>query len=263
MSTPTLGAREAATLKDIARRIRISVIEHAFRVHSAHLGSALSSVEILTVLLAESRDDPSQRPRIILSKGHACLALYCTLVEFGLLDGNALDSYGREGSVLGGHVTDIGLPGAEVATGSLGHGLSIGLGMALAGRRVRVVLGDGECEEGATWEAALLAATQRVKGLVAIVDANGLRGLGPTDSRASTLVHRWKSFGWAAWSVDGHNVRQLRSAIRTVSQEHRPCCLVARTVKGKGVSFMEGDVAWHYRIMTPQEFQIARRELGP
>lgn len=236
---------------------------------ASHVGSCLSIADILAVLYAGVlRRDPadpewSERDRFILSKGHAAAALYAVLAETGYFAPSELDTYCQDGSRLGGHVTHTAAPGVEVSTGSLGHGLSLACGFALAASRggapgrTFVLLSDGECDEGAVWEAALFAAHHRLQNLVAIVDYNKLQSFGAVEDvlRLEPLAEKWRAFGWAAREIDGHDHEALCQALRTVPHEvGRPTCLVAHTVKGKGVSFMENDLAWHYR--SPNDAQL-------
>jgi transketolase len=215
----------------------------------------------------ETVDDPA-RDRIILSKGHASAALYACLVERGFFPPSVLDEYAGDNSRLGEHPARGTVPGIESSTGSLGHGLGIGTGLALAARldgrpsRVFVILSDGECNEGAVWEAALWAARQRLGNLCAIVDANGLQAIGRTNeiTALEPLADKWRAFEWDATEMNGHDVDGLRAVL---AEPHaRPHVVVARTVKGKGVSFMEDVLEWHYRPPSPDEVARAVKELS-
>jgi transketolase len=219
---------------------------------------------------AESWDDEN-RDRFILSKGHSAAALYATLAERGIIAEELLSTYGKDGSSLPEQMSPHCVPGVEAATGSLGHGLSLGLGMALAGRirrhdyRVGVLLSDGECNEGSVWEAAMFAAAQKVDSLVAIVDYNGWQATGRTDEimALGDLREKWQAFGWHAVEVDGHDFGPLLAQLGDVPQlPGKPTAIVAGTVKGRGVSFMEDDNNWHYRIPTADEVKAACAELG-
>ncbi|MTJ82589.1 MAG: transketolase [Telmatospirillum sp.] len=269
---------DPAHLEHIARTLRVRIIENSHRTGTPHLGSCLSSVDILTALYFGILDidpqapDAERRDRFILSKGHGVPALFQVLALRGFFPENWLDSYGQDGSPFSEHPPIPGrIPGIEAATGSLGHGLPIGVGMALAdrithnSRRVVVLLGDGECNEGTIWEAAMLAASQRLGNLVAIVDYNKWQGTGRTDDimALAPLADKWRAFGWDAVEIDGHDMGRLLDELTPTRQENgRPLAVVAHTVKGKGVSFMEDDNNWHYRIPTADEVHEARRQLG-
>jgi transketolase len=244
---------------------------------SSHAGSGLSIADLLGVLYGGVlRVDPRQpgwpeRDRFILSKGHAAAALYAVLAEQGFFPTAWLGQYCQDGSPLTGHVSHQGVPGVEVSTGSLGHGLSISGGMALVGRqaprpyRVFVLLSDGECDEGSTWEAALFAGHARLDNLVAIVDYNKIQSLGRVEDvlDLEPLDAKWQAFGWAVRAIDGHDVGAIDETLRSVPFEHaRPSCVIAHTVKGKGVSFMEDKLLWHYRAPDQRELQQALAELG-
>ena len=259
-----------------ARIMRARIIETSHRTGTPHLGSCLSCVDILTVayfdVLRLDGADPRHpdRDRFILSKGHAAPALFQALALRGLFDPALLDSYGEDGSVFGEHPpTPDQLPGIEAATGSLGHGLPLGLGMAYAGRlqgrsfRVFVVLGDGECNEGSVWEAAMLAPALGLDQVTVIVDYNKWQATDRSEevTALAPLVDKWRAFGWDACEVDGHDISALAAAMgRTPTG--RPKAIIAHTVKGKGVSFMQDDNNWHYRIPTESEVRAARVELG-
>ena len=270
------GGDQVEELLRTARRIRAQLVRMSHAGKAPHLGSALSCVDILVALywsvaaVDPQRPDEPKRDRIILSKGHAAAALYATLAERGFFDRCLLDTYARDGSQLPEQMSPQCVPGVEAATGSLGHGLSLGLGMALAARiqglpyRVWVVLSDGECNEGSVWEAAMFGAAQRLDHVTAIVDYNGWQATGRSDEilQLQPLEEKWRAFGWASTSVDGHDVPALEAALRP--RHGMPCApraIIARTVKGKGVSFMEDDNNWHYRIPNVEEMRKACAEL--
>jgi transketolase len=274
MSNNTITTFE---LDAIARKIRSTIVEIAYRARIPHLGSSLSCVDILVALYwAAMRFDPGnpadpQRDRFLLSKGHAATALYATLAHCGLLPTELLDTCAQPGSCLAHHPGPGCAPGVEVATGSLGHGLSLGLGMAFAGRiqghgyRVYVLMSDGECNEGSVWEAAMLAPIHKLDNVVAIIDYNKWQATGRSNEvmALAPLRQKWESFGWSAYEVDGHDLDALVSAVRNVpDQTGKPIAIIAHTVKGKGVSFMEDDNNWHYRIPNAEELRQARMELG-
>lgn len=262
-------------MEQIARRVRGNVVEMSHRAQAPHLGSALSCIDILVAAYwgslridPASPDDPG-RDRFILSKGHAASALYAVLAHRGFFSLARLVEYGADGSDLPEQPSPGALPGLEAATGSLGHGLSLGVGMALAARiqnhayRVWVLLSDGECNEGSVWEAALFAAAQQLDGVTAIVDFNRWQATGrSTEVMAlEPFVDKWRAFGWDAQEVDGHSLPELTTALAQ-PPTGRPRAIVARTVKGRGVSFMEDDNNWHYRVPSELEVQRARKELG-
>ncbi|HLI14400.1 MAG TPA: transketolase [Alphaproteobacteria bacterium] len=265
-------------LTELARQIRGRIIETSHRTGTPHLGSCLSCVDILVALyfqhLAIDPTNPraADRDRFILSKGHAAPALFQILAMRGFYSEAMLASYGEDGSVFAEHPpTPAHLPGIEAATGSLGHGLPMGLGMALAGRiqgmnyRVFAVVSDGECNEGSIWEAALFAAAQKLERVAVIVDFNKWQATGRSrDVMAlDPLAEKWRSFGWSVCEIDGHDMRQLLAALARVPDgSGKPIAIIAHTVKGKGVSFMEDDNNWHYRIPTAEEVLSAKRELG-
>lgn len=242
------------------------------------MGGCFSSVEILTALyfgnvLRYDTKDPQwrQRDRFILSKGHASAALYTALAYAGFLNPALLDTYCQPGSILGGHPKMHEIPGVEASTGALGHGLVFAEGIALAGKmdgqdwRVFALVGDGECQEGSIWEAAMFAAQHSLGNLTAIIDYNGLQAMDHLDKiiGITPLIDKWKAFGWDVVEVDGHNVNELINILgdrRTL--DARPRVVLAHTIKGKGVSFMENEPLWHFRLPNEQELEILKRELG-
>ena len=255
----------------LARRIRQRTLEMINTSRASHLGTGFSMAEILAVLYGEVLDiNPRaprhpERDRFVLSKGHGCAALYATLAERGFFPIEQLVTFYQDGSALMGHASHKDVPGVEVSTGSLGHGLPMSVGMALAvkrdgsSNRVFTVLGDGECDEGSNWEAILFAGHHRLDNLVAIVDYNKIQSLGRVEDvlDLSPLADKWRAFNWAVAEVDGHDVNQLRDTFARLPLEPgKPSCIVANTVKGKGVSFMEDDLLWHYR--SPDEGEHAR-----
>jgi transketolase len=265
------------SLDTIGRQVRGRVLAMSHAAPAPHLGSALSCVDILVTLYwAVLRNDPTapdapDRDRLILSKGHAAMALYATLARRGFFPDALLDTFCAPGARLAEHPSPRCVPGVELATGSLGHGLPVGLGMAVAGRlrgapyRVFVVMSDGECNEGSVWEAALLAPAQKLDRLAVIVDYNKWQATGrSTDVMAlDPLKAKWEAFGWSAYDVDGHDIGALHKILGRVPDESgRPVAVIAHTVKGKGVSFMEDDNNWHYRIPNAEELARALAELG-
>jgi len=255
--------------------IRRIVLEQSKRAHVGHVGSCLSIADLLAAVfaagVAEAGVDDADRDRFVLSKGHAALALYAALHATGRIDGELLGSFCSDGSSLGTHPEHV-VDGIDFSTGSLGHGLSMAAGAALAariqrsGRRVFVVMSDAECNAGSLWEAAMFAAHHHLSALVGIVDANGQQALGYTRDviDLSPLADRWRAFGWDVHDVDGHDVAELTAtvaALDTVSGP--PHVLVARTVFGSGVSFMEGQVPWHYWPMSDEQYEQAMAEVAP
>jgi transketolase len=241
---------------------------------ASHIASCLSVADILAVLYADVlRYDPliphwPDRDRLILSKGHAAAALYAVLAECGFFPPQLLASYCQDESALTGHVSHA-VPGVEVSTGSLGHGLAIGCGIALAALRDRrpsrvfVVLSDGELDEGSTWEAALLAGHHRLHPLTAIIDYNKIQSFGAVAEvlNLEPLAEKWRSFGWHVREVDGHDPGALTQALQPQNTSDLPTCVIAHTIKGRGVSFMEGQLAWHYRSPSPEQLTAALAEL--
>jgi len=262
-------------LQTLTRQMRGKLIELSHRARTAHLGSSLSCVDIFAAAYHELNLRPANwkdpnRDRFLLSKGHAATTLYVALAMHGFFPLEELDNYARPGSLLAEHPSP-GLPGIENASGSLGHGLGLGIGMALAGQiqkrayKVCVLLSDGECNEGSVWEAALFAPVHRLERLVAVVDYNKWQATGRSNEvmALAPLRDKWSAFGWSAYDVDGHDVHLLCERLRAVPDgSGKPVALIAHTVKGKGVSFMEDDNNWHYRIPTAEEVQRAHVELG-
>lgn len=260
----------------LAHKVRLHVVRMTNRGRSSHVGSALSIVDLLAVLYgAVLNVDPANparadRDRFILSKGHAGAAVYATLAECGFFDPALLEQHYQNGSIFSGHVSHKGVPGVEFSTGALGHGLGVASGMALAAKRTGqnwrafAMLSDGECDEGSNWEAALFAAHHKLDNLVAVIDYNKLQSLATV---AETLAlepfaDKWKSFGWAVVEAPGHDHAELRAALERLPFEPgRPSVLIAHTTKGKGVSYMENQVAWHYRSPLGADFEAAIREL--
>jgi transketolase len=263
-----------------SRAMALEIRRHAVRMANAggssHIGSVLSCADALAVLYSGVlRVDPANpqwedRDRFILSKGHAGSGIYAALALRGFIDPAVLRTHYQDGSILSGHVSHKGIGGVEISTGSLGHGLSIGAGMAYAAKlqdktwRTFVMLSDGECDEGSIWEAALFAAHHRLGNLIAVVDYNKIQSLAPV---AETLglepfADKWRAFGWNVARIDGHDHDALRAAFAAIAPSAaRPTCLLLDTVKGKGISFMEHSVLWHYRTPQGDEFAAALAEL--
>lgn len=264
-----------------SKALALNIRRHAVRMtnlgKSSHVGAVLSMADILAVLygavMKKRPEDPRwpERDRFILSKGHAGAGVYAALAESGYFPVSDLSTHYANGSRLSGHVSHIGIPGVELSTGSLGHGLSVGAGMAYAAKldserhRVYVLLGDGECDEGSIWEAVLFAAHHRLSNLVAVVDYNKLQSLATVEEtlRLEPFADKWRAFGWTVVEVEGHDHDALTTALDVDPVENsQPVCVIAHTVKGKGVSFMENSVLWHYRSPQGEEYQNAMMELG-
>jgi transketolase len=261
---------------EFARRIRAHALRMVFAAGSSHIGSCLSAADIIAVLYARVlRLDPinpadPNRDRFIMSKGHAAAILYAALAERGFFPTTELETYCSRGSRLTGHVSHA-VPGVEVSTGSLGHGLPIALGMALAQRasgqhaRTFCLLSDGECDEGSNWEAILFAPHHKLDNLITIVDFNKIQSFGRVSEvlNLEPFTAKWLAFGWQTVEVDGHNVVELERALATARQPcGKPTVLIAHTVKGRGVSFMENKLEWHYKSPSPEQLAIALAEIN-
>jgi len=265
---------KSGSLEQISAQLRFNIIEMSHKAHSAHLGSCLSCVDILTALYFNILNvDPSnpempERDIFILSKGHAAMALYSVLAARGFFNSELLKDYNQDGGVLAEHPPASGLAGVEAATGSLGHGLPISTGQALAiklkhtPQRVFCLLSDGETNEGSVWEAALFASAQKLNNLICFIDYNKWQATGRSDEVLNVTAHadKWSSFGWDVECIDGHDCQQIISAANSPSE--KPKMIMADTVKGRGVSFMEDDNNWHYRVPNLEEIQKAKQELG-
>jgi transketolase len=262
---------------ELALRIRKHAVRMTNLGGSSHVGSVLSMADIVAVLYGSIlRVDPSNpakpdRDRFILSKGHAGAGIYAALAESGFFSTELLDKHCADGSVLSGHVSHRGVPGVELSTGSLGHGLSVGAGIAYGGKldkkphRAFVLMSDGECDEGSTWEAAMFASHHKLDNLVAIIDYNKIQSLAPV-SETLTLEpfsDKWASFGWSVVELDGHDHSSLYASLSAIPRATgKPTCVIAHTTKGKGVSFMERSVLWHYRTPRGSEYDEALNELA-
>lgn len=265
-----------ADLRRICAEIRYELVAISHRAQSAHLGGALSVVDILVALYwtqlrikADRPMDPN-RDRLIFSKGHAVSALYAVLAKRGFFPDTELLAYNEKGSRLPEQPSPGCVPGIEWATGSLGHGLGVALGMALAAKiqrssfRAYAILGDGECQEGSVWEAAMLAPRLSLGNLIAIVDFNKWQATGRSNEvmAMESLRAKWSAFGWTAREVDGHDIEAVIGALQDPRPADVPYAIVAHTTKGKGISFIEDDNNWHYRSPTADELARAKEELG-
>jgi len=281
-----LDAAELTRLREAARRIRVEVVRTVDHAKGGHLGGPLSAADILAALyfrvMRIRPDEPGwpDRDRFILSKGHSSVALYAAMALRGYFPIEEMATFDAVGSRLQGHPDMLRLPGLDMSTGSLGMGISAGVGMALGARltgrdvRTYVILGDGECQEGEVWEAAMVGARYRLDNLVAIVDHNRLQQFGWVAEAAperipyapegpGELVAKWSAFGWRVMEVDGHDMAAIVGTLDAAARPGgRPVAIIAHTTKGKGVSYMEGRYYWHTRLLTPDEVAIAMRELG-
>lgn len=261
-----LPASLAAELRRDALAIRKYFLEMHFRVKAGHIGTGLSAIDMLTYLYKSwlGPDD-----LFILSKGHGASSLYATLHHYGILSDAELATYYQDDTLLPAHPAPGAFKSIPAATGSLGHGLSIAAGIALARKtihktsgRVAALLSDGECNEGSVWEAATFASHHSLSNLLVLIDANGLQGFGSTRDvlDMEPMAEKWKAFGFDTREIDGHDFDQIHDACTDLDAE-RPCCVIARTAKGKGVSFMEGKMEWHYLPMTDAHYRDAQADL--
>ena len=262
----------------LAWLIRRHGLEMTHISRGSHIGAIFSLAEIMATLYTGALNvDPEnpkwpERDRLILSKGHAGAAVYAALAERGFFPVEELSTHYANGSRLSGHVSHKGIPGVEFSTGSLGHGLAVAAGMALGGKmdkaawRVYAVLGDGECDEGSVWEAALQAHQYKLDNLIAVIDHNRMQSLDFCENTIALepFADKWRSFGWNTQVVDGHDVDALRAAFEQAKANRgkgKPSVIIAETTKGKGVSFMENDILWHYRTPQGEEYEAALWEL--
>ena len=270
----SISDEKAAELEKKAKKLRYDVVVMIGAGKPGHLGGSCSVADIVAVLyFHKMRHDPANpkwadRDRFLLSKGHAALAQYAALAECGYFPIDELKTLKELGSILQGHPDMSKTPGIEANTGSLGQGLSMACGMAMAGKldkkdyRVYCILGDGEIAEGQIWEASMTASYYKLDNLVAILDKNGVQAMGPVAERYDTNPHgeKWKAFGWHVIEIDGHDIKQIAEALDKADQiKGRPVMIIADTVKGKGVPFAEGKAAFHHGIMTQQQFETARQ----
>ena len=262
-------------LKRKANWVRREVLETVVETGKGHIGGTFSCTDMLVALyygkiLRVSPNNPKwdERDRLILGKGHACLALYNILVDLGFFDVSRLQEYGKDGSSLGGQL-NIDTPGVEYNTGSLGHALGIGAGMALAAKmdkknyRVFALVGDGECAEGSIWESIMFASQHRLNNLIGIVDRNRLSVTDVIEEEEDSgrLDNKFRACGWKCVTIDGHSFEEILVAFSGLDKLKQPLMVIANTVKGKGVSFMEDGVRWHHSVPTMEEFELAKKEL--
>lgn len=266
--------RKITDSEELAWRIRRDAIEMTHISNGSHIASILSVADIIAVLYAkimnyniENPKDDS-RDRIILSKGHAGAAIYSALAEEGFFDVEELKTHYANGSRLSGHVSHKNVPGVEFSTGSLGHGMSVGAGMALVAKKdnkshkIYVILGDGECDEGSIWECALFANQYKLNNLVVIIDSNKMQSMDYCENtiNLAPFEKKWKEFGWNVKEIDGHNHKELEEALKNIDKE-KPTVIIANTIKGKGISFMENNIVWHYRPPQGEDYENAIKEL--
>ncbi len=267
---------ELKEMQAIANQIRLTVLDMVYKAQSGHLGGSFSVAEIITALyFGVMRFDPDnprwpERDRLVPSKGHCAPSIYAALALKRVLVPESLDDLRQVGCILQGHPCMNKVPGIDISTGSLGHGLSIGVGMALGAKllgkdfRVYVLLGDGELDEGQNWEAAMSAAKYSLANLTAIVDRNLVQLDGPTEDimPLEPLTEKWQSFNWKTKTIDGHNIAQILDGVRWAEANREgPSVIIAKTVKGKGVSFMENSHEWHGKPPSEKEYEMARKEL--
>lgn len=265
-------------LEQRAKEIRKIIFKTAYKGKSGHIASAFSIVEVLTVLyfaeiLNYDKENPfwENRDKVIMSKGHAVLALYSIFSMIGYIKGEELDTYCQIGSKIGGEPKLGDVPGIEATTGSLGHGLSFGVGIAMANKldckdaRVYVILGDGECQEGSVWEAVISAGHHNLDNLTVILDNNKLQAMGELDEilTLSPMADKWNAFGWDVTETNGHDMEELYAVLKQdrIKSIKKPRIVIANTVKGKGISFMERVPIWHYRLPNEEELKTVMKEL--
>lgn len=264
------------TVAELAKRIRQHCVRMTSKANASHIGSCLSAADLLAAVYARAlRFDPQRpdwagRDRFIMSKGHACAAVYAVLAESGYFPIERLETFYQNGSPLAGHVMHKNVPGVELSTGSLGHGFPVAVGMALAAKRdsrpnrIFCIVSDGECDEGSVWEAALFAPQHKLDNLVVLVDYNKIQSLGTVKEviDLEPLAEKWRAFGWAVRELDGHDIPAVEAAVTQVPFEPgRPSCVIAHTIKGKGVSYMENKLLWHYRAPIGEDLVKALAEL--
>jgi len=269
-------ANDLKKYQKIAIKIRKDILSMVFKNKAPHVGCSLGMVEILVALyfkvlsINNKNLQDMNRDRFILSKGHGCPALYATLFNRGIISKKIFDGFAKNGGTLEEHPNRNLNWGIETTSGSLGHGLSLGVGMALAAKydkrksKIFVFLGDGELDEGSNWEAIMFAAQKKLDNLVAIIDSNKLQILGKTSEviNLEPIEEKWKNFGWSAKTIDGHNFKEILSVFNKIPiKQGKPTVIVANTIKGKGISFMENKSCWHDKHPNEQEYKEALKEL--
>ena len=267
---------EVKNLEKIAKDIRKKIFLTIYNAGSGHIAPAFSCVELMVALyyktlnVSANNIKSDNRDRFVLGKGHACVGLYTILAEKGIIDKNELKNLCKPDCILGGHPESHLIPGVEMSTGSLGHGLSYSAGLAYAGKmdnkdyRVFTLLSDGECQEGSIWEAIMFASHHKLDNLVAIVDHNKLQSLDRVENIVSLapFAERWRAFGWDVKEINGHNMSEVTEALSEIPFSNgKPSVIIANTIKGKGISFMESVPIWHYRLPNEEELKIVLKEL--
>jgi len=269
--------KEIIKYQNLAKEIKQFILNVAYKSKDHHLGSFFSAIDLLTVLyfrnlkINPKKPKDINRDRFILSKGHAGLALYSVLAKRGFFsESELIKNYGKDGGKLGVHPDKDSLPGIEATTGSLGQGLSMGVGLALAGKidrlsyRTFVMLGDGECNEGSVWEAVMFSSQHKLDNLIAILDCNHLQGFGRTEEviNLESLADKWYAFGWQVEQIDGHNFKEIIRVFDEIPfKKNKPSVIIANTVKGKGISFLENKLESHYKVINEEELGIALKEI--
>ena len=265
---------EIENIKKFSKKLRKNILYMA-KVggsHAAHIGGALSVIDILSTLFSNFfylEKNSENRDRFILSKGHACLALYAILYEKGLINKEHIETFEQSGSDLLGHPVKNRKIGIDFSTGSLGMGLSLATGVAISlkkkniDRKVYVVIGDGECNEGSIWESAMLIPNLKLNNLITIVDNNNFQQTGSLDEILSNnnLAEKWSSFGWAVFEIDGHNFKEIINCFNQIKNTEKPSLIIAKTIKGKGVKSFENNNAWHHSILTQKLYEETLKEL--
>lgn len=265
---------EIENIKKFSKKLRKNILYMA-KVggsHAAHIGGALSIIDVLSTLFSDFfylKKDSDNRDRFILSKGHACLALYAILYEKGLIDKTHIETFEQSGSDLLGHPVKNRKIGIDFSTGSLGMGLSLATGVAISlkkkniDRKVYVVIGDGECNEGSIWESAMLIPNLKLQNLITIIDNNNFQQTGSLDEILSNknLSEKWSSFGWDVFEIDGHNIKEIIGCFNQIKKAQKPSLIVAKTIKGRGIKSFENNNTWHHSILTEKLYEEALKEL--
>ena len=273
-----LEKKKLLLIKDFSKKLKKNILDMALHAgsNSAHIGGALSLVDIIACLYSSvisiNKHNPENedRDRFILSKGHACLILYSALMELGLIHKDEIKNFESDNSDLPGHPVINRKKGIEFSNGSLGMGLSVGIGVAIAlqkkniKKNVYVAMGDGECNEGSVWEAAMSASNFKTNNLTAIVDKNNFQQTGSTNEimKNDNLKEKWESFGWNVIEIDGHNIDEIYKSLVSKNLKSKPKLILANTIKGKGFKFSENKNEWHHSIMTQKIYDDALRELN-
>ena len=273
-----LSESKISSIKDFSKKLKKNIFDMALHAgsNSAHIGGALSLTDIVACLYSsiikidKTNPENEDRDRFILSKGHACLVLYSALMEVGIISKNEIKNFESDNSDLPGHPVINRKKGIEFSNGSLGMGLSVGIGVALALKKkgkknnVYVVMGDGECNEGSVWEAAMAASNFKINNLVAIIDKNNFQQTGSTDEimKNKNLKEKWSSFGWNVIEIDGHNIEEIYDSLTINEIKDKPKLILANTIKGKGLKFAENKNEWHHSILTQKFYDEAIKDIN-